>query len=170
MYQFSKEPKVQGQDSIVINTPAEVIWPLIQDSMKLASWGPPVEKVEVELIRGQSREGIGSKRKVWAKFNEKRQGWFEEVRLDEQEGKLVTFMIYNDNFGIGKMLVDVGAMMELESLGNNKTKFIFTFYHRPKNLLGWLMNPMIKADQKKNRLKALESIKSYAEKGIAIKS
>ena len=51
-----------------------------------------------------------------------------------------------------------------------KTKFIFTFYHRPKSFLGWLMNPMIKMDQKKNRLKALESIKSYAENGTAIKN
>jgi hypothetical protein len=60
--------------------------------------------------------------------------------------------------------------MELEAITPVKTKFIFTFYHRPKNLIGWLMNPIIKLDQRKNRLKALKSIKSYAETGKAIKN
>ena len=68
------------------------------------------------------------------------------------------------------MLTDVGGAMEILPEGSEKTKFIFTFYHRTKTILGWLMNPMIKADQKKNRLKALESIKSYVEKGIALKN
>ncbi|MBL4744269.1 MAG: SRPBCC family protein [Cycloclasticus sp.] len=170
MHQFKKEPKVQGQDSIIINAPTKTVWPLIQDSMQLEFWGPPVERVKVELLPDQSREGKGSKRKVWAKFTEKRKGWFEEVRIDEKEGKSIVFMIYNDNFGLDKMLEDVGGVMELEVMNEEKTKFTFTFYHRPKNILGWLMNPMIKADQKKNRLKALASIKSYAETGIAIKN
>ena len=170
MYQFKKEPKIQGQDSIIINASTTIVWPLIQDSKKLELWGPPVEKVKVELLPNQNSEGKGSKRKVWAKFTEKRKGWFEEVRIDEIEGKSVVFMIYNDNFGIGKMLKDVGGMMALESITNEKTKFIFTFYHRPKRVLGWLMNPMIKADQKKNRLKALQSIKSYVETGVALKN
>ena len=104
MYQFKKEPKVQGQDSIIINAPTETVWPLIQDSMQLEFWGPPVEKVKIELLPDQIREGKGSKRKVWAKFTEKRKGWFEEVLLDEKEGKSVNFMIYNDNLIRFKLL------------------------------------------------------------------
>ena len=89
---------------------------------------------------------------------------------NEKEGISITFRILNDSFGMGKMLDDVGGKMELEQVTNDKTKFIFTFYHRPINLMGRIMNPMIKMDQKKNRLKALNSIKSYVETGKAIKN
>ena len=138
--------------------------------MQMESWGPPVEKVEIDLLPDQVAENIGSRRKVYAKFSEKRKGWYEEVRTGQEEGISITFRILNDSFGMGKMLDDVGGKMELEQVTNDRTKFIFTFYHRPINLLGRIMNPMIKMDQKKNRLKALNSIKSYVETGKAIKN
>ena len=167
---YSKPPKIQGQGEIIINAPVSAVWPLIRDSKRLEEWGPPVQKIEVYPNGNQSQEDVGSKRKVFAKFTEKRKGWYNEIRTEQIEGRKVTFLIYEDSFGMGKMLTDVGASMEILSEGTDKTKFIFTFYHRTKNLLGWLMNPMIKADQKKSRLKALESIKSYVEKGIALKN
>jgi hypothetical protein len=68
------------------------------------------------------------------------------------------------------MLNDVGGKMELIEVSPEQTEFIFTFYHRPINFLGWIMNPMIKMDQKKNRLRALQSIKNYVETGKAIKN
>lgn len=170
MRNFSKEPKVQGRDSILINAPASTVWPLIQDSTQMESWGPPVVKVEVDLLPHQRVEGIGSTRKVMAKFTEKRHGWYNEVRVGQVDGKSVTFLIVQDSFGMGKMLYDVGAKMELEEIGTDQCNFIFTFFHRPQNLLGFMMNPMIKMDQKKNRLKALESIKQYVEVGTAIKN
>ena len=170
MIGFVRQPRIQGQNSIVINSAISNLWPLIQDSKQMEIWGPPVEKVEIELLPDQQTEDVGSKRKVHAKFTEKRKGWYQEVRTHQEEGKSVTFRINDDSFGIGKMLDDVGAKMELEAIDSAKTKFIFTFYHRPKNFLGWVMNPMIKMDQKKNRLKALNSIKSYAENGTAIKN
>ena len=43
MIKFIKVPKVQGRDSIVINATDSGLWPLIHDSMKMESWGPPVE-------------------------------------------------------------------------------------------------------------------------------
>lgn len=168
--QYKRAPKIQGENFIIINAPTSAVWSLIRDSKRLEDWGPPVEKIEVYLDNNQSREGVGSKRKVSAKFTEKRKGWYKEIRTEHIEGRKVTFLIYEDSFGMGKMLTDVGASMEIVPEGSDKTKFIFTFYHRTKNILGWLMNPMIKADQKKNRLKALESIKSYVEKGIALKN
>ena len=167
---YSKPPKIQGQGEIIINASVSTVWPLIRDSKRMEDWGPPVEKVEVYPNANQSQEGVGSKRKVFAKFTEKRKGWYNEIRTEHIEGRKVMFLIYEDSFGMGKMLTDVGASMEILPEGADKTKFIFTFYHRTKNILGWLMNPMIKADQKKNRLKALESIKSYVEKGIALKN
>ena len=170
MRYFEKEPKVQGIDSIIIDAPISKLWTLIQDSKAMESWGPPVTKIEVELLPEQTVEGVGSKRKVFAKFSEKRQGWYNEVRTEETENKSVTFRINEDSFGMGKMLSDVGAKMELLEINKNKTEFIFTFFHRPINILGWFMNPMIRMDQKKNRLKALRSIKGYVENGKAIKN
>ena len=170
MQHFKTSPKIQGQNSIIINSPASEIWPLIVDSKALEIWGPPVEKVEVRLLPGQTTEDKGSERKVYAKFSEKRSGWFEEVRTNQVPGKSISFLITNDNFDIDKMLTDVGGKMEVLEINEQTSKFIFTFYHRPKNFLGWVMNPLIKKDQKKNRLKALKSLKSYVEKGKAIKN
>ena len=168
--QYRQEPKIQGQDFIIINAPTAALWPLIRDSKRLEDWGPPVEKIEVDPGSNQTQEGVGSKRKVFAKFTEKRKGWYNEIRTEQIDGRKVMFLIYEDNFGMGKMLTDVGASMEILPEGSDKTKFVFTFYHRTKNILGWLMNPIIKADQKKSRLKALQSIKSYVEKGVALKN
>jgi hypothetical protein len=170
MKYFEKEPKVQGIDSIIINAPISRLWPLIQDSKAMESWGPPVKKIEIELLPEQTVEGVGSKRIVYAKFSEKRQGWYNEVRTEQLENKSVTFRINEDSFGMSKMLSDIGAKMELHEINKDKTEFIFTFFHRPINFFGWVMNPMIKMDQKKNRLKALKSLKSFAETGKAIKN
>ena len=167
---FSQTPKIQGQDDIIINAPVSVVWPLIKDSKRLEEWGPPVQKIEIYLGPDQTEEGQGSKRKVYAKFSEKRKGWYEEIRTEQIEGRKITFLIYEDSFGMSKILKDVGASMEVVSVGTDKTRFIFTFLHRTKGFMGWLMNPMIKMDQKKNRRAALKSIKSYAEGGAAIKN
>ncbi len=167
---YSQTPKIQGQSQIIINVPVSVVWPLIKDSKRLEDWGPPVQKIEIYLTLDQTEEGKGSKRKVFAKFTEKRKGWYEEIRTEHIEGRKISFLIYADSFGMGKILKDVGASMEIVPEGSDKTRFIFTFYHRTKGFIGWLMNPMIKMDQRKNRLKALLSIKSYAEGGAALKN
>ncbi len=160
---YSQTPKIQGQGEIIINAPVSAVWPLIRDSKRLEDWGPPVQKIEVYLRRGQTEEGVGSKRKVFAKFSEKRKGWYQEIRTEQIEGRKIAFLIYEDSFGMSKILNDVGGAMEVVPEGTDKTRFIFTFYHRTKGFMGWLMNPMIKMDQKKNRLAALKSIKNYAE-------
>jgi len=170
MKYFNREPRIQGQDSIVIDAPVSELWPLIHDSMQMESWGPPVQKVEIDLLPDQDTENVGSRRKVYAKFSEKRKGWYEEVRTGQEDGASISFRILKDSFGMDKMLDDVGGKMELEEVDPDKTRFIFTFYHRPVTFMGRLMNPMIRMDQKKNRKKALTSIKSYAETGKAIKN
>jgi len=167
---YLQEPNIQGQDEIIINAPISVVWPLIKDSKRLEDWGPPVQKIEVYLNQVQTEEGVGSRRKVYAKFTEKRQGWFQEIRTEQIEDRKITFLIYEDSFGMAKILKDVGGAMEVVPEGNDKTRFIFTLYHRTKGFMGWLMNPMIKMEQKKNRLAALKSIKSYAEGGAPIKN
>lgn len=166
---FSQTPKIQGQDEIIINAPVSVVWPLIKDSKRLEDWGPPVQKIEIYLAPGQTEEGAGSRRKVYAKFSEKRKGWYQEIRTEQIEGRKTTFLIFEDSFGMSKILKDVGGAMEVVPEGADKTRFIFTFYHRTKGFMGWLMNPMIKMDQKKNRRAALKSIKSFVEGGAAIK-
>jgi len=167
---FSQTPKIQGQGEIIINAPVSTVWPLIKDSKRLEDWGPPVEKVEIYLAERQKEEGVGSKRKVFAKFTEKRKGWYQEIRTEQIEGRKISFLIYEDSFGMSKILKDVGGAMEVVPEGKDKTRFIFTFYHRTKGFMGWLMNPMIKIDQKKNRNAAMKSIKSYAEGGAATKN
>ena len=86
---YSQKPKIQGQDEIIINAPISVVWPLIKDSKRLEDWGPPVLKIEVYLAPGQTKEGVGSKRKVYAKFTEKRKGWYKEIRTEQIEGRKI---------------------------------------------------------------------------------
>ena len=167
---YSQTPKIQGQGEIIINAPVSAVWQLIKDSKRLEDWGPPVQKVEIYLVEGQTEEGEESKRKVFAKFTEKRKGWYKEIRTEQVVGRKITFLIYEDSFGMAKILKDVGGAMEVVPEGKDKARFIVTFYHRTKGFMGWLMNPMIKMDQKKNRLKMLQSIKQYAESGTAIKN
>ncbi len=92
---------------------------------------------------------------MYAKFTEKGKGWYQEIRTDQDEVKSLTFQIYADSFGLDKLLKDGGGKMGLEETASNKTKFIFTLYHCPKRFLGWQMNPVIKMNQNKNRLKVL---------------
>ena len=167
---FSRTPKIQGQDEKIIDAPVSTIWPLLKNSKRLEDWGPPVQKIEVYLAPRQTVEGVGSKRKVYAKFSEKRKGWYQEIRIEQIEGRKITSLIYEDSFGMSKILKDVGGAMEVVPEGEDKTRFEFTFYHRTNGLMGWLMNPMIKMDQKKNRRAALRSIKNYAEGRDPIKN
>lgn len=159
---FIKPPKLQGVGEIEMNAPIEVVWPLISNSKELENWGPPVQKIEVHLAEGQTREGKGSRRTVYAKMG-KKEGEFEEIRTDQIEGRKIEFHIYEDTFGLDKFLTDVGGAMEVLPAGKNKTRFIFSFYHRTKGFSGWLMNPVIKMQQKRNRNAALKSLKQYAE-------
>lgn len=71
---YSRTPKIQGQDEIIINVPVSVVWPLIKDSKRLEDWGPLVQKIDVYLAPGQTEEGVGSMRKVFARFSEKKKG------------------------------------------------------------------------------------------------
>lgn len=159
---FIKPPKLQGVGEIVINVPIELVWPLISNSKELENWGPPVQKIEVHLAEGQTREGKGSRRTVYTKMG-KKEGKFEEIRTGQVEGRKIEFHIYEDAFGMGRLLTDVGGAMEVLPAGKTKTRFIFSFYHRTRGLMGWLMNPIIKMQQKKNRRAALASIKEYSE-------
>lgn len=42
---------------------------------------------------------------------------------------------------MGKILEDVGAAMEIMPESSDKTRFIFTFYHRPKKQNGVAYEP-----------------------------
>ena len=113
-------------------------------------------------MKGQTEEGKGSKRTVYAQMG-KKTGKFEEIRTDQIDGRKIEFHIYEDTFGMQRILKEVGGAMEVIAENGNRTRFIFTFYHRTNGVMGWLMNPMIKYQQKKNRLLALKSVKEYAE-------
>jgi hypothetical protein len=155
--------QVQGQDEIIVNAPVEKIWPLISDSKRLLDWGPPVRGVQVMGMSGQP-EGLGSYRRVDAEFNGQR-GHFIERRIEHIEGKKMAVQIEEENFGIFRMITDVGSSLEIKPVGPNKTRVIFSFFHRPKGIVGQIMNRLvILRQQRRNRLAALASLKQYAEK------
>ena len=154
--------KLQGQDEIVINTPVEILWTLIADSTRLLDWGPPVKEVEVMGTTKQP-EGVGSYRRVVAEFGGTT-GYLIERRIEHIEGKRMRFVIEEETFGLSRIMKDTGSSLELEALGSNKTRVIFSFYHTPKGLFGHIMNRLIVLrQQRRNRLAALESLKAYAE-------
>ena len=93
----------------------------------------------------------------------KKEGKFQEIRTMQIDGRKIEFLIYQEPFGLKRFLQDIGGAMEVIEETEEKSRFIFTFYHRTNGLLGWLINPIVKKQQKKNREAALLALKNYTE-------
>jgi hypothetical protein len=155
--------QLQGQDEIIVEAPVERLWPLIADSTLLPDWGPPVRKAEV-LGPSDQPEGLGSRRRIEAELNGKK-GYFVERRTEHIQGRKIAYLIEEENFGIFRVLTQVGFSIEIESAGLDKTRVIWSFFHTPKGLLGHILNRMvILRQQRQNRLAALAALKHHAER------
>jgi len=154
---------VQGRNSITVDRPAAQLWPLIADSTQLTQWGPPVVAVEVL----DHPETVGSRRHIQAVFG-KKTGTFAERRIIHDEHHLaMAFVIEEDTFGIGRLLTNVGSLMELRPVTDSRTVLEWSFFHQPRGVLGRVLNRLvILRQQRQNRLRALESFKAFAERGI----
>ena len=152
---------LQGRDDILIHAPARILWQLISDSHELPSWGPPVKSVEV-LTNAADAEKLGAARKVQAEFGQK-SGYFLEHRVEHVDGRKIAYLIDEDNFGISRLLSRPGFSLELEPKGDQATRVTFSFFHDPRGVKGRIMNPLIKLQQRRNRLAALGSLKRRAE-------
>ncbi len=153
--------RLQGRDDIVIHAPARILWQLIADSRDLASWGPPVRRVEV-IANGSDAEKVGTARKVHAEFDGKA-GYFLEHRVEHVDGRKIAYLIDEENFGLSQVVLRPGFSLELDPKGDQTTRVIFSFFHDPKGLKGRILNPLIKRQQRRNRLAALASLKRRAE-------
>lgn len=153
---------IQGVDSITINRPAEELWTLVADSRQLTNWGPPV--VSVEALDGP--EQVGSRRIIEAKFGSKRGRFTERRIVHDQASGTMAFVIEDDTFGLGRMLTDIGSLMELDPIDEVRTRLTWSFFHQPRGILGRVMNRLvILRQQRNNRLAALESFRTFAETG-----
>jgi carbon monoxide dehydrogenase subunit G len=156
--------KLQGKDEIIIDAPLERVWRLIGDSTELVNWGPPVRKVEVLGPSGRA-EGLNSRRRVDADFDGKA-GFFVERRTDHVDGRRIEYLIEEESFGIFRVMSEPGFAMEIEEAGPGRTRVVWSFFHNTKGVLGALLNPfVILRQQRRNRLAALQALKSYAEGG-----
>ena len=155
--------KKQFSKTIVINASIEKVWDVIKDSNQMETWGPPVQKVELITKDTIGQEKIGSIRKVDVIFG-KKEGYFMEKRINQEELKRLDYQIFEENIGLFKVLKNVGFSMEIESDSPNNTILTFTFYQNPKGFFGWLMHPMVKMNQKKGNKEGMESLKKYIEK------
>jgi ligand-binding SRPBCC domain-containing protein len=170
----------QGADAIVIRAPHALVWRLIADSTALVRWGPPVRQV---IVSGQP-EQLGSMRTVVAEMTrggtaitadrsatarDKKIARFVERRIEHVEGRKIGYRIEEDNMGLSRLITEVGLTMEIEPLGENETRLVWTFHHNPRGILGALMNRFfVRPQQRRNRLAALTALKRYAEmEGIA---
>ena len=159
--------KLQGRDDIVVNAPAPILWQLISDSRELPNWGPPVKSVEV--MDAAEGERLGTVRKVHAAFGQK-SGYFVEHRVEHLEGRMIAYLIDEDTFGLDRVLSKAGFSLELDPTRGEATRVIFSFFHDPKGFKGRMMNPLIKLQQRRNRLAALRSLKRRAEEIVYLQS
>ena len=155
--------KKQFSNTIVIDAPINKVWNVLIDSKQMEVWGPPVQKVELITNDSIGQEKVGSIRKVDVIFG-KKQGYFMEKRVYQEELKRLDYQIFEENIGLFKILKNVGFSMELVKKEENKTLLIFSFYQNPKGFFGWLMHPMVKINQKKGNKEGMESLKQYIEK------
>lgn len=152
---------LQERDVIDVDAPANLIWPLIADSRELPSWGPPVQSVNVMGDADES-ERVGIRRRVEARFG-KKAGYFLEHRVQETPGRMIAYVIDEDDFGLARLMSRPGFSLELERLGVRKTRVVFSFFHDPHGI-GRVLNPFIKVQQRRNRVAALASLKREAER------
>ncbi len=173
-----RQAPTQGEDDIVVDAPIATVWRLIADSRELERWGPPVRRVTVLDLP----ETLGSRRKVVAEFTpsggvvtaseslrttKKQTANFEERRIEHIEGRKIGYLIEKEDIGMFRIISDVGYTTELEPLGQDRTKVVWRFFHRPKGLVGMVMNWLfILPQQRQNRLGALRALKDYAERAV----
>src|SRR5262249_48654828 len=98
--------RIQGQDAIIVEAPAEHLWFLISDSMELCNWGPPVRGVSI--LSADEHEGLGTWRRVDAQFDGKN-GHFMERRIEHIEGRKMAVLIEEETFGLFRLLSEVGS-------------------------------------------------------------
>jgi uncharacterized protein YndB with AHSA1/START domain len=152
--------KLHGEDTVVIDASPDVLWRLISDSNELPKWGPPVTRVEVLAQDGQP-EGLGTARKVYAEFG-RRSGYFLEHRVEHVPGRKVAYLIDEESFGLGRFMSRPGFSLELQPQHGGATKVVFSFFHDTRGV-GRILNPLIKLQQRRNRMQALRSLKLCAE-------
>ncbi|MBI3521723.1 MAG: SRPBCC family protein [Chloroflexi bacterium] len=160
--------RFQGRDDIVVHAPARILWQLISDSYELPSWGPPVKSVEV-MTTADDAEKLGTARRVHAEFGGK-SGYFLEHRVEHVDGRKIGYLIDEESFGLAGLVLRPGFSLELEPKGDQTTRVIFSFFHDPRGFKGRIMNPLIKRQQRRNRLAALASLKRRAEDMVGLQS
>jgi hypothetical protein len=160
--------RLQGRDDIVVHAPVRILWQLISDSHELPSWGPPVKSVEVMTNSGDA-ERLGTARNVHAEF-EGKSGHFLEHRVEHVEGRKIAYLIDEDGFGLSRLLSRMGFSLDLEPVGDQATRVIFSFFHDPRGFKGRILNPLIKRQQRRNRLAALASLRRRAEEVVRLES
>ena len=160
--------RLQGRDDIAIDAPMRILWQVISDSKELPNWGPPVRSVEV-VSHDEGAEKLGSARKIQAEFGRK-SGYFIEHRVEHVEGRKIGYLIDEDSFGLDRILLRMGFSLELDATEDQATRVTFSFFHDPKGFKGLVMNPVIKLQQRRNRLAALRSLKRYAEERHLLQS
>jgi len=158
--------KLQGRDDIVVHAPARILWQLISDSRQLPNWGPPVKSVEV-MTDAAEVETLGTARKVHAAFGRK-SGYFLEHRVEHVDGRKIAYLIDEENFGLAELVSRPGFSLELDPKGDQATRVIFSFFHDPRGFKGRIMNPLLKLQQRRNRLAALGSLKRHAEEIVRL--
>lgn len=162
------DSRLQGRDDIVVDAPIPILWQLISDSSELPNWGPPVRSVEV-MANDAEAEKLGSGRKIHAEFGRK-SGYFLEHRIEHVEGRKIGYLIDEDSFGLDRVLLRPGFSLELDSTQDQATRVTFSFFHDPRGFRGRVMNPLIKLQQRRNRLAALSSLKRCAEERHRLQS
>lgn len=121
------------------------------------------------ISRDKGAEKLGSARKIQAEFGRK-SGYFIEHRVEHVEGRKIGYLIDEDSFGLDRILLRMGFSLDLDPVGDQKTRVTFSFFHDPKGFKGLVMNPVIKLQQRRNRLAALRSLKRYAEERHLLRS
>ena len=152
--------KMVGMERMKINASKEIVWQAISDSKVLHLWSPPVNNV---TILSNGSETIGTARECHLTFG-KKTGIFKEHRTVEISDKKIEYSIDSEKgIGIHKILKNTGFGLEIFPISQNLVEIEFKFYHDTKGILGFLMNPMIKSQQNKDRHLALLSLKEYCE-------
>ena len=129
------KPPFRSKQTVVINSPLEVVWEFNMDITKIPSFHPRVFKVE--LLSGKSVREPGVSYQCHL-LGAKHTCVEKDIEVVPME-KIVT-VFQQDTFGICKVLQDYVVETTCERLGSSSTRIEISHYYSTKTLKAKLLN------------------------------
>lgn len=157
--------KAQVRCDLVIDSPIELVWSILQDSTRLPQWLSNV--THTDILSERTEAGDEVRRCAVDLVGQK--GQLVERCVDFVPMQKIAYRIEEDTFGFQRLLTELGYVMQIEASGTNATHIRLEYRYRTKGLLTGLLNlVMIKPQWKQLCGDMLKGLKALVENTNAL--